>query len=92
MGLVSAAVSDHTQIDELATALAQTDSLESWQELMMMVAGSCAGCSTKYLPADGTGYKDGYEVYQGGAHKVTVIFHHDNNPAVLDARKTIKIY
>lgn len=79
-------------LNSLATALAQTDSLESWQELMMMVAGSCAGCSTKYLPADGTGYKDGYEVYQGGAHKVTVIFHHDNNPAVLDARKTIKIY
>ncbi len=77
-------------INSLTTALSATDSLESWIEMMMYVAGSCAGCSTKYLPADGSGYKDGYEVYLAGTKKATITFYHNNNPAVLDARKTRK--
>lgn len=77
-------------INSLTASLTATDSLESWIQMIMYVAGSCDGCSTKYLPADGTGYKDGYEVYFGGAKKATVTFYHQNNPAVLDARKARK--
>ena len=77
-------------ISSLATSLTATDSLESWIQMIMYVAGACDGCSTKYLPADGTGYKDGYEVYLGGAKKATITFYHENNPAVLDARKARK--
>ncbi len=81
-----------TALNNLATLISATDSLETWTEFMMYISHACAGCSTKYLPADGTGYKDGYEVYQGGVKKATVLFHHNNNPAVLDARKTTKNY
>ncbi len=81
-----------TALANLATLISTTDSLETWTEFMMYISHACAGCSTKYLPADGTGYKDGYEVYQGGVKKATVLFHHNNNPAVLDARKTTKNY
>lgn len=79
-----------TIINSLNTSISATDSLEAWVQMIMYVAGSCDGCSTKYLPDDGTGYKDGYEVYFGGAKKATVTFFHNNNPAVLDARKARK--
>ena len=46
-------------INSLATSITSTDSLEAWVQMIMYVAGACDGCSTKYLPADGTGYKDG---------------------------------
>lgn len=79
-----------TIINSLNTSISATDSLEAWVQMIMYVAGSCDGCSTRYVPSDGTGYKDGYEVYFGGAKKATVTFFHNNNPAVLDARKARK--
>lgn len=77
-------------INSLATALTATDSLENWIQVLLWAGGSCDGCSTRYIPDDGTGYKDAYEVYQGGAKKFTMTFHHANNPAVLDSRKARK--
>ncbi|MGB5107336.1 MAG: hypothetical protein WBP42_11555 [Candidatus Zixiibacteriota bacterium] len=77
-------------INSLATAVSASDSLESWIQVLLYAGGSCDGCSTRYIPDDGTGYKDAYEVYQGGAKKFTMSFYHANNPAVLDARKARK--
>jgi hypothetical protein len=68
------------------------DSLRVLAEQLNYFLGSCNGCIKKYLPNDGTAYKNGYEMWVGGNKKFTITFGHSNAPAVLDSVTAARNY
>lgn len=68
------------------------DTLTTMVEQLNYFLGSCNGCIKKYLPNDGTAYKNGYEMWVGGNKKFTITFGHSNDAAILDSVSTAKNY